>query len=65
MFHTGSVAKLVAKSSAFPGETKTGPCCPFSGRFGSFLLIRDLLILNILESPGLCFPRKETHSETL
>ena len=38
------VAKLAANSSAFPGASKTGPCWPFNGRFGGFLLIRDLLI---------------------
>jgi len=59
------VARLIAKSSAFAGESKTGPCWPFGGRFGGFLLIRDLLILNIFESPGLSFPRKESHSEAL
>lgn len=59
------VAKLAAKSSAFTRESKTGPCWPFNGWFGGFLLIRDLLILNIFESPGLSFPRNESHSAAL
>jgi len=59
------VARLIAKSLASPEESKTGPYWPFSGRFGGFLLIRDLLILNIFESSGLSFPRKDSHSEAL
>jgi len=29
------------------------------------MLIRDLFILSIFESPGLCFPRKDSHSVAL
>jgi len=37
--------RKVRKSSALPGELKTGPCGLFSGRSGGLLFIRDLLSL--------------------
>lgn len=63
--HLNYEAKLVAKSSVFPGESKTGPNSPYRGWFGGLLFISDLLVLNICVSLGFKFARKDFHLYSL